>query len=135
LNSSLRWGIELLVNGDGIGEHISRFTSPNGKYVALVVKDYTVVDICRNSTRATNISRHSNRITVFFKDDDYSIAQCIFGLDNAPVVIRIRQMKSIYLYLTSSSDDNEIYNCAKHNVLLEIAPNMNLALTFLIIQT
>jgi energy-coupling factor transporter ATP-binding protein EcfA2 len=90
LNSSLRWGIELLVNGDGIGEHISRFTPPNGKYVALAVSDYTVVDIRRNSTgRPTNISRHSNRITVFFKNDDYSIAQCILGLDNAPVVISL----------------------------------------------
>jgi hypothetical protein len=90
LNSSLRWGIELLVNGDGIGEHISRFTPPNGKYVALAVSDYTVVDIRRNSTgRPTNISRHSNRITVFFKNDDYSIANCIFGLDNAPVLISL----------------------------------------------
>jgi hypothetical protein len=90
LNCSLRWGIELLVNGDGIGEHISRFTPPNGKYVALAVSDYTVVDIRRNSTgRLANISRHSNRITVFFKNDDYSIAQCILGLDNAPVVISL----------------------------------------------
>ncbi|KAJ1503809.1 hypothetical protein HMI54_005373 [Coelomomyces lativittatus] len=90
LNSSLRWGIELLVNGDGIGEHISRFTPPNGKYVALAVSDYTVVDFRRNSIgRPTNILRHSNRITVFFKDDDYSIAQCIFGLDNSPVKINL----------------------------------------------
>ena len=90
LNSSLRWGIELLVNGDGIGEHISRFTPPKGKYVALAVSDYTVVDFRRNSIgRPTNISRHSNRITVFFKDDDYSIAQCIFGLDNDPVKISL----------------------------------------------
>lgn len=90
LNGSLRWGIELLVNGDGIGEHISRFTPPNGKYVALAVSDYTVVDFRRNSIgRPTNILRHSNRITVFFKDDDYSMAQCIFGLDNSPVKINL----------------------------------------------
>jgi hypothetical protein len=91
LNSSLRWGIELLVNGDGIGEHISRFTPPNGKYVALAVNDYAVVDFRRNSTgrTTTNISRHLNRITVFFNDDDYSIAQCIFGLDNSPVKINL----------------------------------------------
>ena len=89
LNSSLRWGIELLVNGDGIGEHMSRFTPPNGKYVALAVNDYTVVDFRRNSTGLpTNIARHSNRITVFFKDNDYSIAQCIFGLDD-PVEISL----------------------------------------------
>jgi hypothetical protein len=90
LNSSLRWGIELLVNGDGIGEHVSRFTPPNGKYVALAVSDYTVVDFRRNSTgRPTNISRHPNRITVFFKEDDYSIAHCIFGQDSSIVQINL----------------------------------------------
>ena len=81
LNSSLRWGIELLVNGDGIGEHISRFTPPSGKYLALAVNDYAVVDFRRNTTgQPTNILRHSNRITVFFNYEDYSTAQCIFGL-------------------------------------------------------
>lgn len=90
LNSNLRWGIELLVNGKGIGEHISRFHPPNGKYVALAVSDYTVVDFRRNSTgQPTNISRHPKRITVFFKDDDYSIANCIFGLENVPVTISL----------------------------------------------
>lgn len=90
LNSSLRWGIELLVNGDGIGEHISRFTPPNGKYVALAVNDYAVVDFRRNPVgRPANILRHSNRITVFFKDNDYSIAHCIFGLNNTPVEINL----------------------------------------------
>jgi hypothetical protein len=48
LNSSLRWGIELLVNGVGIGEHISRFTPAEGKYVALAVSDFIVVDFRRN---------------------------------------------------------------------------------------
>ena len=90
LNSSLRWGIELLVNGDGIGEHISRFTHPNGKYVSLAVSDYAVVDFRRNSTgQPRNISRHTKRITVIFKNDDYSIAQCIFGVDSDPVEVRL----------------------------------------------
>jgi hypothetical protein len=90
LNSSLRWGIELLVNGNGIGEHISRFTPPNGKYVALAVNDYVVVDLRRTSTgRPTNISGHPNRITVFFKNDDYTIAQCIFGQDSNIIQINL----------------------------------------------
>jgi hypothetical protein len=42
LNSSLRWGIEMLVSGDGIGEHLSSFNPPGGKYVALDVNDYAV---------------------------------------------------------------------------------------------
>jgi energy-coupling factor transporter ATP-binding protein EcfA2 len=90
LNGDLRWGIELLVNGDGIGEHIDRFTLPDGKFVSLAVKDYTVVDFRRNSTgQPTNISKHSNRITVFFQKDDYSIAHCIFGQDSDIVEINL----------------------------------------------
>jgi hypothetical protein len=90
LNSNLRWGIELLVNGDGIGEHISRFAPPNGKYVPLAVNEYAVVDIRRNTTgRPTNISKHPNRISVFFKNDDYSVAHCLFGEDAAVIEIRL----------------------------------------------
>jgi hypothetical protein len=90
INGSLRWGIELLVNGDGVGEHISRFAPPNGKYVALAVRDYAVVDFRRTTSgQPSNISRHSKRITVFFKNGDYSIAQCVFGLDKDPVAISL----------------------------------------------
>lgn len=39
LNGRIRWGIELLLKGRAIGEHISRF-SPQGKYHALDVRDY-----------------------------------------------------------------------------------------------
>ena len=87
-NSSLQWGIELLVNGDGIGEHIKRFTPPDGKYAALAVSDFTVVDFRGNSTgQPTNIAKHSKRVTVFFKKDDYSIANCIFGEESNVVQI------------------------------------------------
>ena len=90
LNSSLRWGIELLVKGGGIGEHISRFTPPNGKYVPLAVRDYAVVDFRRNSTgQPTSISRYPNRITVFFKDNDYSIAHCFFGVDTVEIRLSV----------------------------------------------
>jgi hypothetical protein len=69
------------VNGDGIGEHLTRFSPPYSKYVLLDVKDYAVVDIRINATgQPTNILlRHSKRITVFLKKDDYSVAQCLFG--------------------------------------------------------
>jgi hypothetical protein len=88
LNSNLRWGIELLVNGDGIGEHISRFTPTDGKYVSLAVNDYEIVDFRRNTTGTpTNITTHPKRLSVFFKNDDYSVAQCLFG--EHPTVINI----------------------------------------------
>ncbi|KAJ3388314.1 hypothetical protein HDU80_011724 [Chytriomyces hyalinus] len=80
LNGNLCWGIELLVNGIGTGEHLSRF-STTGKYFPLGVADYVVVDLCRNKSggQPPNIARHPKRITVFFKDDKFESAQCLFG--------------------------------------------------------
>jgi hypothetical protein len=90
LNGSLRWGIELLVNGDGIGEHLCRFSPPDGKYVSLAVKDYAIVDFRRNATgQPTVISKHPNRVSVFFKNDDYSVAQCLFGEDTTAIEISL----------------------------------------------
>jgi hypothetical protein len=39
----IRWGIELLVGGEKIFEHLARCSS-KGKYAALNMKDYAVVD-------------------------------------------------------------------------------------------
>ena len=90
LNGDLRWGIELLVNGGGIGEHLSRFSPPNGKYVSLAVNDYAIVDFRRNATgQPTSISKNNNRVSVFFKNDDYSVAQCLFGEDTAAIEISL----------------------------------------------
>ena len=90
LNGTLRWGIELLVNGHGIGEHLSRFSPPNGKYVSLAVNDYAVVDFRGNATgQPTDISKHPNRVSVFFKNDDYSVAHCLFGEDIAAIKISL----------------------------------------------
>ncbi|POM66509.1 Hypothetical protein PHPALM_17622 [Phytophthora palmivora] len=90
LNGSLRWGIELLVNGDGIGEHMARFAE-DGKYAALAVKDYAVVDLrCNQTGRITNVIRKPERITVFFKAGDFSSCRCIFGLDENPEPIILK---------------------------------------------
>ncbi|TPX71022.1 hypothetical protein CcCBS67573_g06320 [Chytriomyces confervae] len=88
LNGNLRWGIELLVNGIGIGEHLSRF-STSGKYFPLGVADYVVVDLRRNKSggQPPNIARHPKRITVFFKDDKFESAQCLFG--SAETIVQI----------------------------------------------
>ena len=66
INGELRWGLELLVNGGGIGERLQRF-APNGKYAPLNVKDYVVVDL--RVGPVTNIIRSSKRMTVFFASD------------------------------------------------------------------
>ncbi|KAJ3086375.1 hypothetical protein HK100_008721, partial [Physocladia obscura] len=87
LNGSLRWGVELLVLGRGITEHIDRF-GLNGKYFKLDVKDYIVVDFrSSHDGQATNGQRHPKRVSVFFKTEDYSVCQCVFGLDQHAVVL------------------------------------------------
>ncbi|KAF4027937.1 putative AAA domain-containing protein [Phytophthora infestans] len=66
LNGSLRWGIELLVNGDRIGEPMSRFAT-GGKYAALAAKEYVVIDFRGNvNGTITNVVRKQERVTVFF---------------------------------------------------------------------
>jgi hypothetical protein len=90
LDGELRWGIELLINGDGIKEHISRF-GPGGKYYDLSLTDYVVVDIRGNATgETTNIQRDPHRITVFFKRGDFSSCKCIFGMSEEPIIIQLK---------------------------------------------
>ncbi|KAG9415622.1 hypothetical protein AC1031_000005 [Aphanomyces cochlioides] len=90
LNGTLRWGIELLVNGDKIGEHMARFAE-GGKYSALGVKDYAVVDLRGNPTgEVTNVSRMEKRVTLFFQLNDFSCCRCIFGLDGSIFEIRLK---------------------------------------------
>jgi len=61
INGTLRWGIELLIDGAGVGEHVNRFA---GKYAPLCVSDYIVVDF--RVGRVTNVKLHEKRMTVFF---------------------------------------------------------------------
>jgi len=86
LNGDLRWGLELLVNGDRLTEHLDRF-GPKGKYFNLNVKDYAVIDFRGNMNGdITNVGRHEKRITVFFKLGDFTSAKCIFFLEREPVI-------------------------------------------------
>ncbi|KAG7377058.1 hypothetical protein PHYPSEUDO_012238 [Phytophthora pseudosyringae] len=89
LDGSLRWGIELLVNGDNIGEHMSRF-APKGKYAALAAKAHAVIDFRGNKTgKITDVARKPERVTVFFKLGEFSSCRCIFGLveDAEPITL------------------------------------------------
>ena len=90
LNSDLSWGIELLVQGRGISEHIDRF-GPHGKYSALGVNDYAVVDFRRSiDGKATNVGRNEKRITIFFQQQDFNSCECIFGNNPEPVRLNLR---------------------------------------------
>jgi hypothetical protein len=92
INSTLRWGIELLINGNGIGEHISRFDPlNNGKYVPLQVSDYVVVDIRVNPTGSpTSVLRHEKRVTVFFATGDFSSCNILIGATDEIKTVRLQ---------------------------------------------
>jgi hypothetical protein len=90
LYGNFRWGIELLIKGDRIGEHMSRF-QPSGKYYELKLDDYIMVDLRPwQEGDQSNIYRHENKVTVFFSTE-YDMARCIFGLQEEVVVISLAQ--------------------------------------------
>jgi hypothetical protein len=76
LDGKLRWGIELLIKGDRIKEHVDRF-SKNGKYHALDPKDYIIIDF-RPGPVSKKIRHYPKRLTVFF-ENDYSKCCCLYG--------------------------------------------------------
>lgn len=90
INSNLQWGIELLVQGSKITEHLSRFAS-SGKYYNLNCNDYYVVDFRGNQDgKPTNITYHEKRITAFFQLGNYNVVNCIVGLDRNIISIPLK---------------------------------------------
>jgi hypothetical protein len=82
INGELRWGIELLILGDKITEHMNRFAQPDGKYVPLGVKDYVIVDFrLSKDGKPTNVITMEKRVSVFFRPGVFSYCTCRFGLD------------------------------------------------------
>ncbi|KAJ3255281.1 hypothetical protein HDU77_003753 [Chytriomyces hyalinus] len=91
LDGSLRWGIELMVNGRSPQEHLSRFET-NGKYFKLNVRDYVVIDFRSNATgEPTFKNPHEKKVSVFFKHGVYSVCKCVFGLDPAPKELQLQR--------------------------------------------
>jgi hypothetical protein len=83
VNGGLRWGIELVVNGDRITERLNRFVEPSGKYAKLHTRDYVIVDF--RSTRdglPTNITPNEKRFCIFFNLGSFDTCTCKFGLEN-----------------------------------------------------
>lgn len=54
-----------------------------GRYAALEVDDYAVVDVRGNANRTVpnGTALKEKLITVFFKLGDFSRCQCVFGMD------------------------------------------------------
>lgn len=85
-SSDTRFGIELLVNGSQIGDHLARFEK-SGKYYPLKLTDYAVVDFRYGPV--SNINTHPKRISVFFDTGDFSRCSCVFGLNQEQVVVNL----------------------------------------------
>lgn len=78
IDGSLRFGLELLVGGKGVGEHISRF-STTGKYAILQAADYIVIDF--RLDKNSPVHRHEKRMTVFF-NLEFTFCTCEYGKKN-----------------------------------------------------
>jgi len=79
VDGSLKWGIELLVKGRNVTEHLKRF-EPDQIYSSLDCKDYVVVDFRQSKDgKPTKVDLHQNRVTVFFKEGDYSKCSVLCG--------------------------------------------------------
>ncbi len=86
IDGDLRWGIELVVKGSNITEHLERF-EPLQKYAPLNCKEYLVVDFRQSSDgNPSNVTRHSNRLTVFFKPNDSSTCNVVIGTSSSEVL-------------------------------------------------
>jgi len=59
INDELRWAVELLQNGDRLGEHIDRF-APGGDYTPLKAKHAAVVDFRQQDDVNVNLFKASN---------------------------------------------------------------------------
>lgn len=83
---SLRWAVELLVNGDKINEHVSRFDPDNGKYRKVGHSDFIVID-CRR-TRTRDVQPMEKRCTLYFAPN-YKTVECKVGME----AIQILELK------------------------------------------
>ena len=82
---SKHWGIELLKEGKGIGEHLGRFNNGTGKYRKVITKDYYVVD-CRGPKHdGKGASLIDHGCTLYFSHD-FTTCQCeIKGEDTVDI--------------------------------------------------
>ena len=85
-NGSIRWGIELRVFGKDTTEHSDRF-GEGGRYHALGVTDYVIIDFHQNKMELpAKVRQHERRVSVFFdEDNNFESCYCLWGLDSEPL--------------------------------------------------
>mmetsp|Transcript_11136 Transcript_11136/g.24820 ORF Transcript_11136/g.24820 Transcript_11136/m.24820 type:complete len:167 (-) Transcript_11136:1099-1599(-) len=67
IDGQLQWCLELLRNGDKIGEHLVRFHPHSGKYREVKARQYLVVD-CRPPKMGGGALVDPNQCTLYFED-------------------------------------------------------------------
>lgn len=80
VNSELKWALELLKEGIGIGQHLARFHPATGKYREVDTNQYLVVDL-RGPRSKNPVTADPNRCTFYFEDD---FSSCICKMRNEP---------------------------------------------------
>jgi hypothetical protein len=84
INGVLQWCLELLRNGDKIGEHLGRFDETNGKYREVASNDLLVVD-CRGPKRGRGVQPNASRCTFYFPQD-FSTCVCNMRLEEQTTI-------------------------------------------------
>lgn len=83
INGQLQWCVELLRNGDKIGEHLARFEPRTGKYRNVQARDYLVVD-CRPPKRGRGAQIAVDRCNLYFEDN---FTKCRVQMRTKPEII------------------------------------------------
>jgi hypothetical protein len=86
-NCNFAWGIELLVEGRGVGEHVRRF-GEDGKYSRLECTDYIIIDLRRGKPNH-GVKKHKKKMTVFFESDNFQVCCLISGESKEIVSMRL----------------------------------------------
>lgn len=62
VNSELKWSIELLKEGIGIGQHLARFHQTKAKYREVETEQYLVVDLRGPRAAIRGVREDANRL-------------------------------------------------------------------------
>lgn len=81
VNNELKWSIELLKEGIGIGQHLARFHQTEGKYREVDTEQYLVVDLRGPRAATRGVREDVNRCTFYFEHD---FSSCICKMRNEP---------------------------------------------------
>ena len=94
-NHKIDWGIELLILGRKVGEHVDRFAEMGkdgkpGKYVGLKCTDHIVIDF-RWGEATHQVLKDEKKMTVFFNSTDFKTCSYIMGLSGEIVRLELNK--------------------------------------------